>query len=73
METRVFGTNDDNKFWSDKPIQKGHPKFNKSKWWHIHWYNRPCNPIHISPNGIYKDTMNSVTLWKCRCGKVRGL
>ena len=25
--TRVFGNKDDNSFWSDKPIQLGHPKY----------------------------------------------
>ncbi len=31
METRVFGGKDDKKFWSGKPIQKGHPDFKEEK------------------------------------------
>ncbi len=27
MENRVFGGKGDLRFWSDKPIQKGHPNF----------------------------------------------
>lgn len=70
-KTRVFGRKDDEKFWSDKPIQKGHPKFKeKQKWYHVHIYNIPCNPTHISPCGEFRDTMKSVKLHKCRCGKV---
>lgn len=68
METRVFGGVDDKKFWSDKPIQKGHPK-HKEPWWHIHWYNIKFSPVHKSPCGEFSDTMHSVVLYKCRCGK----
>ena len=69
MATRVFGGKDDDRFWSDKPIQKGHPKYKeKTKWYHIHWYNISYNPIHNSVDGSVSETMN-VILCKCRCGK----
>lgn len=66
-KTRVFGGKDDERFWSDKPIQKGHPKY-KEKWYHIHWYNVPYQPTHKSVDGMISEKMN-VTLYKCRCGK----
>ena len=69
METRVFGGKDDDRFWSDKPIQKGHPKYvEKTKWYHIHLYNIPYHPVHKSVDRSISETMN-VTLYKCRCGK----
>ena len=69
METRTFGGKNDDKFWSDKPIQKGHPKYKeKTNWYHIHWYNIPYQPIHKSVDGSISETMK-VTLYKCRCGK----
>lgn len=37
-ETRVFGTKEDINFWSDKPIQPGHPKY--------------INPKTLSPKTI---------------------
>lgn len=70
-KTRVFGGKDDSQFWSDKPIQKGHPKYKeKIKWYHIHWYNIPFNPVHKSQDGSFKEVMK-VTLYKCRCGKCK--
>jgi len=30
-KTRTFGQKEDFKFWSDKPIQEGHPKFKKNR------------------------------------------
>lgn len=71
MELRTFGTSEDKSFWSDKPIQKGHPKFKekgKTKWFHVHLYNIPYKPVHKSQDGTISETMN-VTLYKCRCGK----
>ncbi len=69
METRTFGTKDDKQFWSDKPVQKGHPNYKeKIKWYHIHWYSIPYQPIHKSVCGTINETMN-VTLYRCRCGK----
>ncbi len=71
-QTRKFGGKDDVVFWSDKPIQEGHPKYKKpTKWYHIHWYNIPYKPNHLSPCGEFKDTIFSVTLYKCRCGKTK--
>ena len=69
-QTRVFGDSDDSTFWSDKPLQKNHPK-NKVKWYHLHWYNIPFNPIHKSADGSIVEVM-PITRYKCRCGKVRG-
>ena len=71
-QTRIFGGKDDTTFWSDKPMQKGHPKFKKkTKWCHIHWYNIPFNPVHKSPDGSIVEVM-PITGYKCRCGKIRG-
>lgn len=66
---RIFGGKEDTKFWSDKPLQKNHPK--KLKWYHIHWYNMPYNPIHKSANGLISETMHNIKLYKCRCGKCK--
>ena len=30
-ETRIFGNKDDERFWSDKPIVEGHPKYNQKR------------------------------------------
>ena len=69
METRNFGSKDDKQFWSDKPIQKGHPAYEgKTKWYHIHWYNIPFSYVHKSVDGQISETMH-VTGYKCRCGK----
>jgi len=67
-ETRVFGGKDDHKFWSDKPIVRGHPKF-KEKWYHIHWFNIPYDIIHKSKDGKIREIMG--TNYKCRCGKIK--
>jgi len=67
--TRNFGGVNDASFWSDKPIIKGHPKYKeKTKWYHIHWYNISYQPTHKSVCGMISERMN-VTLYKCRCGK----
>ena len=71
-KTRIFGGKDDTKFWCDKPIQEGHPNFkNKTKWYHFHYYNIPYNPIHKSTDKFIIETMNSIILYKCRCGKTK--
>ena len=68
--TRVFGGKEDNNFWSDKPLQYGHPNF-KTKWYHVHWYNIPFNPIHFSPDRTISEEMNVIGFFKCRCGKIK--
>jgi len=64
--TRVFGTVEDKQFWSDKPIQKGHPK-NK-----VNCYGVMITEIEnmmfskfISNQGIAMNTMNEKARKEC--------
>lgn len=69
QETRVFGGKEDKVFWSDKPLQQGHPEF-KTKWYHIHWYNIPFMQLIVHKYKGLEDVMHVENL-KCRCGKVK--
>lgn len=69
---RIFGGKDDDRFWSDKPISKNHPLYQKKvKWYHVHWYTIPYNPRHKSPDGLFEEVMKNVQLYKCRCGRLK--
>jgi len=70
--TRTFGADNDDRFWIDKPIKEGHPKFKrKTKWYHIHIYNNFSYIKHISVDGFIEEYIKCC-IWKCRCGKIKG-
>jgi hypothetical protein len=69
VESKTRIIQDNPNFWIDKPLQKGHPKYKeKTKWYHIHSYKTPYNPIHKSVDGMISEKMNAI-LYKCKCGK----
>ena len=71
MTTRIFGNDDDARFWSDKPLTPINPNYKpKIKWYHIHRYTIPFNPVHKSNCGRFSETINCIR-YKCRCGKIK--